>query len=40
MDEGECGYSGVFSDISIDDVVPSFSYWYYLQVVLCDVAYY
>ena len=43
MDEGGCGYSGlwnILSDISLDGVVLSFYDWDYLQVVLCAVEYY
>ena len=41
MDEDGCGSSGVWnihSDISLDDVVISFYYWYYLQVGSCNRA--
>ena len=43
MDDDGCGSNGVWniiSDISLDDVVLSVYYWYYLQVGLRDVAYY
>ena len=43
MDEYGCDSSGVWdilSDISLDDVVLSVYYWYYLQMRLCDLAYY
>ena len=43
MYEYGCGSSGVWnihSDISLDDVILSYYYWDYLQVGLCDVAYY
>ena len=43
MVEGGCGSSvvwNIFSDISLDDLVLSVCYWYYLQVVLCVVEYY
>ena len=41
MDVDGCGSIGVWnicSDISLDDVVFSVSYWDYLQVVLCNRA--
>ena len=43
MDEDGCGSSGVRnirSDISLDNVVLSVYYWYYLQVRLCNCAKY
>ena len=43
MDEDGSGSSVVWkicSDISLDDVVLSVYYWYYLQVELCSVTYY
>ena len=42
MDEDGCDSSGIWkihSEISLDDVVLSVYYWYYLQVGLYDVAY-
>ena len=41
MDKDGYGSSGVWnicSDISLDDVVLSVYYWYYLQVGLCNQA--
>ena len=43
MDKYGCGSSGVWkicSAISLEYVVLSVYYWYYLQVELCSVTYY
>ena len=43
MEKDGCGSSVVWNfclDISLENVVLSVYYWYYLQVGLCDVTYY
>ena len=42
MDEDGCGSGGLWDilpNISVDNVVLSVSYWYCLQVMLCDLMY-